>query len=225
MPPVVHGKAEVHFGYSPEENSAVSQVIGGFGSVSPGDAAEPDWQLIADSIPHIVWISAAHGALEYVNRRGMEYVGVPAEQMHDWDWIRLIHPDDADRLVAAWKQASRSEAPFESEFRVRRADGEFRWQISRGQPLRSPDGRLLRWIGTLTDVDDERRFQEHIARAERRNTQALALLETLLQGAPIGFAFLDADAGITTINDEMAAACGVRAHEIVGWSAADLFGT
>ena len=202
----------------------MSQVHGRSQPSSPSSATEPDWRLVAESFPHVVWVSAADGAVEYVNRRGVRYLGVDAEELYGWGWKSLVYPDGADPVLESWQEASRSGRPFEFDFRLRRADGRFRWQTARGMPIRARDGTVMGWIATLTDVDDQRRFQGQIARAERESAEATALVGRLLQSAPIGFAFLDRGGRITWVNDEMAAACGLRADQGGGREAVDLFG-
>src|SRR5437773_9383438 len=80
-----------------------------------------DFGLIAEWIPHIVWMAGANGSTEYFNRRGTEYTGL-WRQIDGWDWLSLIHPDDADRVKGAWQQAVRTETPYELDSRLRGAD-------------------------------------------------------------------------------------------------------
>ena len=84
-----------------------------------------DLRFIVESIPHIVWMSAPDGSIEYFNRWGIEYTGFSPEADAGWAWAWLVHPDDADPARRAWEQATRTEAPYEAEYRIRRADGQF----------------------------------------------------------------------------------------------------
>jgi len=204
----------------------VNRGFGGRGGTGGGPAgpssAEPDWELIAESIPHVVWTAAPDGASEYVNRRGLEYVGLAAEALHDWNWVSVVHPDDVPLVIPAWNEAVASGEPYELEYRVRRADGSYRWQVSRGVPLRGRGGGVVRWIGTLTDIDDRKRAEERLVRARRSTAEAFELLETVLRAAPVGFAFIDRDGCFVRINDEMAVACGIPAENGVGVAVADV---
>ena len=125
--------------------------------VSPPRRA--DLQLIAESIPHIVWMADPDGSTEYFNRRGCEYTGFPAGATYGWDWLSLVHPDDAERAQRRWVDATRTESLFELECRIRRADGNFRWHSVRSLPLRDGDGQIVKWIGTAIDIDDQKRLR------------------------------------------------------------------
>ena len=91
--------------------------------------------MIAESIPHIVWTASPDGATTYFNRQGTEYTGCPRETNYDWNWVTLVHPDDAER--AATGLATRDDRPgtdFVLEYRIRRFDGVFRWHACRAIP-------------------------------------------------------------------------------------------
>ncbi|HEY0793425.1 MAG TPA: PAS domain-containing protein [Chthoniobacterales bacterium] len=122
----------------------------------------------AESLPHIVWRARPDGFVEYVNARGAAYAGVPAEGIQGWGWRTLIHPEDVGRAQAAWDQAARSGTPYETEYRLRRTDGAYRWQLVRALP----DGSLQRWTGTCTDIDDQARAAQDRERLLARERQA-----------------------------------------------------
>jgi PAS domain S-box-containing protein len=109
--------------------------------------SDGELHLVADSIPHIVWVAAPGGAIGYVNRRATEYTGLPGESHYDWDWLLLVHPDDVGQARDGWEAATRAEVPYERNYRLRRADGEFRWHCFRSLPVRDGDGRIVRWGG------------------------------------------------------------------------------
>jgi PAS domain S-box-containing protein len=115
---------------------------------------DPELRLLADALPHIVWVAAPDGATEYLNAQGADYFGTPREAAYDWDWVRLVHPDDTEWSRRAWEEASRSGTPFEHDYRLRRADGTWRWHAARALPLRGPDGQVAKWVGTATDIED-----------------------------------------------------------------------
>jgi two-component system, NtrC family, sensor kinase len=116
-----------------------------------------DRELIAESIPHIEWMVALDGSIEYLNRRGIEYTGFSPEADDGWGWAWLVHPDDADPARRAWEQGTRTGAPYEAEYRIRRADGQFRWHAFRALPITDERGAVLRWIGTATDIESGKR--------------------------------------------------------------------
>jgi PAS domain S-box-containing protein len=183
---------------------------------------DPDWRLIAESIPHIVWTTGADGALDFVNRRGIDYTGTTPEETADWNWLRLVHPDDAERTESAWRTSAETGTPYEHEFRLRRADGSFRWHIARGQPVRGGDGAIVRWVGTVTDIEEQRQFEDRLLDTQRSGEQERALLTTVLHAAPVAFVYLDREARFVRVNDEAAATFGRRADDLIGRSPAEL---
>src|SRR6187455_844189 len=152
-----------------------------------------DFETIVDSMPQIVWTAAPGGSPEYLNRRGAEYAGLSDDAKPDWSWIEMVHPEDADHTEVSWREAVAGETPFEVEFRLRRFDGEFRRHVCRALPVRSGTGGILRWLGTATDIEDQRLSDQRLQEAERRSTETAALLETLQSKAPVGFGFVDCE--------------------------------
>jgi PAS domain S-box-containing protein len=160
---------------------------------------------MAESIPHIVWMAAPDGSTKSFNRMGADYVGLSPGANTGWKWIALVHPDDAERVQRCWENAVHTSTPHDLEYRIRRADGAYRWHAVRGQPLWDGDGRVRKWIGTATDIDDRKRTEEDLRRVHRRIAETLTVLETLQATAPVGFAFIDRDFRIVRINDKLAA--------------------
>jgi PAS domain S-box-containing protein/putative nucleotidyltransferase with HDIG domain len=129
---------------------------------------DEDFHLIAESIPHIVWVTTADGSAEYFNHRGTDYTGRPPDAGFGWDWVRLVHPDDVASARSGWTQSIHTGEPYENDFRLRRFDGVYRWHTVKGLPVRDAAGQIQKWIGTATDIHD-RRQSEH---ANRQLTQA-----------------------------------------------------
>ena len=111
-------------------------------------------RLLAEAMPHLVFTTDAVGNNDYCNRAWFAYTGLPARQPPAADWIALIHPDDVPRMKDAWKHAVATGEPLEIELRLRRADGTYRWFISRATPVRDANGAVVRWIGSAADIDD-----------------------------------------------------------------------
>jgi PAS domain S-box-containing protein len=124
--------------------------------------------LIADSLPHLVWIAGPDGATQYINRRWQEYTGLPHGQAMGWDWQSAIHPDDVPTTLARWRQAVRGGEPYAAEFRLRDARGEYRWHLDRAVPLRDRQGRIAQWFGTCTDIEDQKRAEAALRASEGR---------------------------------------------------------
>ncbi len=130
---------------------------------------------LADAMPQIVWVAAADGAVQGVNVRWSDYFGLSEEASLGWDWQGVVHPDDVAPCLQAWRHACETGTPYEVEYRLRRRDGVYRWHLARALPYRSDDG-LVRWFGTATDIEDQKRQQEILREEDRRKNEFLALL-------------------------------------------------
>ena len=130
-------------------------------------ASERRYRILAQAVPHIVWTARPDGAVDYFNQRWFEYTGLSVEQAAG-SWLGILHPDDSTRCRTDWENAMRSREMFQAECRLRASDGAFRWQLCRAVPERSTTGQVLSWIGTFTDIEDQKRVQE--TQAEFKNT-------------------------------------------------------
>src|SRR5687767_14365766 len=146
------------------------------------------YRLIAETIPHLVWATAADGAADYFNSRLLAYAGLSAGQMAGQGWREIIHPDDRQRVSRAWNAASHTGEQYTIECRLRRADAEHRWHHVSALPLRDADGRILRWFGTCTDIDAEVRGAQILESMVEERTAALheaqARLRALIDTEP-----------------------------------------
>ncbi len=184
--------------------------------------ADADLWLMAESIPHIVWMAGPDGATEYFNRQGATYTGQAPDANYGWDWVALVHPDDAERARNAWEHATRTQAPYQLDYRIRRFDGEYRWHAFRGLPIRDDHGAVVKWIGTATDIDDERRSYSARRAVDRESAETLTLLETLIAKAPFGFGFVDRDFRMVRVNESLAFVNGATVAEHLGRLVADV---
>jgi PAS domain S-box-containing protein len=172
--------------------------------------------VIAESIPHIVWMASADGATTYFNRRGTEYTGCSADTNYDWNWVTLVHPDDAERARDAWERATRTETDYALDYRIRRFDGTYRWHAFRALPLRNADGAVETWIGTATDIEDHKRMETSLRRSEREAVESLTLLQNIEAAAPVGFKLVDRDLRVVRINEMLATINGIPVAEQIG---------
>jgi PAS domain S-box-containing protein len=125
-------------------------------------AGEYRYRNLADGMPQIVWTSNAEGRADYVNRRWYEYTGLSVEDSRAEDVLKhVVHPDDLAELVERWRATVASAGPFEMQYRLRRgADGSYRWHLVRALPTTDADGNATGWVGTSTDIDDQKRAEE-----------------------------------------------------------------
>ena len=119
-------------------------------------------QLLGEAIPQIVWAANAAGATTYVNREWETYLGRHDKQVTSKTWMEIIHPDDRERCAREWAHAIQSRQGYQIEFRLRRFDGSFRWQLGRAVPIPDEQGQLSQWFGTCTDIHDQKEAQEQL---------------------------------------------------------------
>src|SRR6266545_6058166 len=145
--------------------------------------SESRLRQLADAMPQIVYTCGPDGLVDYGNQRWVEYVGVPVEQSLGSKWIEAIHPDDREITRRRLRQAGETGQPFETEYRLRRKDGQFRWYLARGSPIRNEQGRIVKWIGTSTDIHDrkeaEAEREELLAREQAARAEAEYAAESI----------------------------------------------
>ncbi|MEI9976772.1 MAG: PAS domain-containing protein [Ignavibacteriota bacterium] len=131
-------------------------------------ASEHHLRLIAETIPVLVWRTRPDGEIDYVNRRVLEYTGKPLEDFGDSGWLRLLHPDDVDSTLRLWQHNTQTGHSHQVAYRLRRADGVYRWFDVRGEPLRDGEGRVVQWYGICIDVEDSKRTEEALRSTQER---------------------------------------------------------
>jgi PAS domain S-box-containing protein len=124
--------------------------------------SEASFRQLADAMPQIVWTASPDGSVVYHNQRWCDYTGMTVEQGRDWGWRRFVHPDDARDSLERRARAFASGELYEVEYRLLRADGAYRWHLGRAVPICGPQGRIVRWFGTCTDIDDHKRAEQEI---------------------------------------------------------------
>jgi two-component system CheB/CheR fusion protein len=129
--------------------------------------AEERLATLANAMPQLVWIGRTDGTMEYVNRRLCEYTGISeaAAKIPD-TWSHVIHPEDREQSMAVWSEATAKGEPYTLEHRLRGHDGGYRWFLVRAQPERDTEGRIARWYGTSTDIDEAKRLEKHLLATE-----------------------------------------------------------
>jgi PAS domain S-box-containing protein len=126
---------------------------------------EEQFRKAIDTIPGLVWTSLPDGHIDFLNKRWLDYTGLSHDAASGWGWQVAVHPDDLPGLIAYWKSILAAEEAGEYEARLRRFDGQYRWFLFRGVPLRNEEKKLIKWYGTNTDIED-RRASEHLARGQ-----------------------------------------------------------
>jgi PAS domain S-box-containing protein len=135
-----------------------------------------EFRLAIDTIPGMVWTAQPDGHVDFFNQRWLDYHGLTRSQAEGCGWQVVIHPDDLPRVLEVWQRLLASSQPGETEARQRRYDGSYRWCLLRAVPLLDERGRVTRWYGEITDIDDRKRAESLLAGEKR-------LLEMIAQGA------------------------------------------
>jgi PAS domain S-box-containing protein len=123
--------------------------------------SERSLRQLTETIPQMLWSAEVDGAIDYCNRRVLDYTGLPAEQVHRAGWMNAVHQDDSERMVQAWRRAVSTGEPFQYEFRcLRSAEHTYRWCVSSALPLRDGEGRVIKWFGSVVDLHDWKEAQQ-----------------------------------------------------------------
>jgi diguanylate cyclase (GGDEF)-like protein/PAS domain S-box-containing protein len=134
-----------------------------------------------EGIPEIVWTADLDGAIDFTNRKWLDYSGLTAEQTLGKGWALAIHADDLALCVEKWESAVLAGNPYEAEYRVRDRDGRFRWFLVRANPIRNSAGEIIKWFGTCTDIENQKQNQQILEEQILERTAQLADANTRLQ--------------------------------------------
>ena len=136
-------------------------------------ASEAQFRTFAQTVPNHVWTATHDGELDWFNRRVYEYSGAAAPELDGNGWGRIIHPQDLPDAASRWGACVASGSTYEVEFRIRRHDGAYRWHIARALPIYGADGAISRWIGTNTDIDDQKLATQVLANVNESLEQSV----------------------------------------------------
>ena len=177
----------------------------------PGETRKLDARLVVDVTPALIFSARPDGYLDYFNERWLEWLGVPLEQIAGWAWIDAIHPDDRDEHVRRWQVAVASGSPAISEARVRRANGEYRWMLHHTVPLRDDAGNIVRWFGSSVDIEERKRAESKIRRAEQE-------LRTIIETIPAYVWTATPDGAVDFSTESWFDRTGLGGGKPIGWT-------
>src|SRR3989441_8145956 len=166
-----------------------------------------DIRLVVDTIPTLAWSAGPDGSAQFFNQRWLDYTGLSAEQALGSGWEVAIHPDDLPRILETFREALNSVKPFEVEGRFRRFDGEFRWFLFRGSPLRDRSGTVAKWYGTNTDLEERKRAEDALRKSEER-------WRSVFENSAIGVALTDHNGRFLATNHVFQAMVGYTEEEL-----------
>jgi len=175
--------------------------------------SEKELRDVIDTIPALVWSTLPDGSNTFVNKRFVEYTGSSAEETAGSGWQALIHPDDLERHAAKWMEAVATGKPHESEVRSRRSDGQYRWHLDRGIPLRDEDGNIVKWYGVTTDIEDRKRAEDALQLISHDLRDSKAKLEEAERITHVGYWEWDLATDCLIWSDETYRIFGLRPQE------------
>ncbi|MES2627144.1 MAG: ATP-binding protein [Pseudomonadota bacterium] len=152
--------------------------------------SEAKFRTIADAIPQMVWSTLPDGSHDYYNRQWYEYTGVPKGSIEKHGWKKLLHQEDQARTHQTWKHSLATGTTFEIQYRLRHHSGDYRWILGRALPIQDQSGRIIRWMGTSTDIHDQKLAEVALRESSLRKDEFLAMLAHELRNplAPISTA-------------------------------------
>jgi len=123
------------------------------------------FRFMAESMPQKIFTARPDGYTDYLNRQWMEFTGLPIDQLLGSGWAQFVHPDDIEENVAVWRHSVETGEPLHFEHRFRRADGKYRWHLTRAHAMRDAGGTIIMWIGSSTDIHEQKEKEEALRRA------------------------------------------------------------
>jgi PAS domain S-box-containing protein len=163
---------------------------------------------VMDTIPGLVWSALPDGDFEFCNQRWLDYTGMSFNEIKGWGWAAAIHPKDVTNLREGWRAALLRSTSFKAEVRMRRADGCYRWFLIQAVPLRDSGGRIVRWYGTNTDIEELKLAQEELRKQTFR-------LDQLFEQSPEAVVVLSTEDRIVRVNKEFTRMFGYEPDEVL----------
>ena len=163
--------------------------------------SESRFRQLTESLPQLVWTCTPDGSCDFLSEQWTKFTGVPAQEQLGSGWLNQVHPEDRGALTTAWAASVAAQAAFRAEYRIRRHDGGYRWFDGRALPLRGPNGSTARWMGSCTDIHDQRELREVVKASESK-------LRAVFDAEPDCLKLLEPDGVASEIN-----AAGLRMIE------------
>ncbi len=137
--------------------------------------SEAQLRQMSDFMPQLVWTTDATGYHDFFNKRWYEFTGLTYQETKDTGWARVLHPGDVDRTLQIWNNSLKTGKQYETEYRMKRADGEYRWLLARATPLTDEFGETKRWFGTCTDIHDQKLANDTLEQKVAERTYELEI--------------------------------------------------
>lgn len=188
--------------------------------------SELQFRTFAQAMPHHVWTAPADGKLDWCNDRVYEYTGKSIGALHGDGWDIVVHPEDIADAAAKWATAISSGQPYETQFRIRGHDGGYRWFLARAYPMRDDHGVITRWIGSSTDIHEQKQTSEALAKInaslEEQVSERTAERDRMWKLSKDIMLVADFNAVISNVSPAFTTILGWHTSEVVGCSFMDL---
>ena len=187
-----------------------------------GGMDEARMRAVLNTMPQMVWSARPDGFHDYYNDRWYAFTGTPPGSTNGEDWSGMFHPDDRERAWARWRRSLATGTPYETEYRLRRHDGEYRWTLGRALPIFDPAGRIERWFGTCTDIHDLKLAEEARELVSRELSHRIKNIFAVVTSL-VALTSRRSEGAVQDYADRLRARVEAlaRAHEHVGPPAAD----
>jgi PAS domain S-box-containing protein len=180
------------------------------------DRSNDYYRQLADALPQIVWTSNPEGELDYYNQRWFDYTGMTLEQTYGWGWKPVLHPDDVQACIERWTQSYTTGEAYEIQYRFLRAsDQTYRWHLGRALPILDSTGKIVKWFGTCTDINDQKEVEANLAKSE-------AHLQAMADAMPHIVWSAGADGVLTTLNKQWYLLTGIDPKNFKNFDWVDL---
>ncbi len=178
-------------------------------------AIPSELRIFAEAMPQMAFVADSQGNTTYFNQRHYDYFGLEKDDNRDWKHqaTNMLHPDDLAPTIDRWTQAVRSGQPYEMEYRLRRYDGSFRWHLARALPVKTTDGIVVRWVGTNTDIDEQKKVAQQLDELLREVEFEKNRFEAVMKNMPAAVIIGEAPSGkLVFSNNKLAQVWG---HELI----------
>ncbi|MFZ0817019.1 MAG: diguanylate cyclase [Candidatus Sulfotelmatobacter sp.] len=155
------------------------------GDLNTAQERELYFQTMAEAVPEILWTADPSGGDDFFNRRCFDYTGMTFEQLRGAGWTVIVHPDDLPVCAEKWESALRTGEPYNVQYRLRGKDGTYRWFLCRANPIHDSKGKIVKWFGTCTDIEEQKKNQQILEEQILERTMQLADINTQLQNEMI----------------------------------------
>jgi len=184
------------------------------------EASEAKFKMLSETIPHMIWTATPDGKKNYFNKYYLDYTGLTLEELMGDGMLKIIFADDLEKDLRQWNHSLKTGEDFKMEKRLRYKDGTFRWNISHGIAQKDSQGNIISWIGSNTEIEEQKKFAEQLETKVKERTAELEerknFVETILETTKEYIAVYATDFSILSINKATESLMGIKREELIG---------